>query len=144
MPVRVHTSAGGGTSENLCLSIKNRINLICPGSLAYTVCPMPIEKEWVEVYIWDKVRCRIKVTTEKGEVADLLVQLEVNEAGWKAAVRYNFAHGKPHMDLLPKEGKKRKIWLEGRGLAEILTYAEIDIKSNWRRYLRECGYLEAE
>ena len=73
-----------------------------------------------------------------------MVQLEVNEGGWKPAVRYNFAHGKPHRDLIPKKGKKQKTWLEGRNLNEILTFAEVDIKSHWKKYLEECGYLETK
>ena len=105
---------------------------------------MPKVKEWVEIYVWDKVRCRLKMETDLGEVIDILVQLEVNEDGWKPVIRYNYAHGKPHRDLLMKSGKKRKVWLEGRTLAEIFTYAEVDIRSNWKRYLKECGYLEIE
>ncbi len=101
-------------------------------------------KEWTEIYVWDKVRCRIKVETDKGQVVDMMVQLEVKEKKWKPAIRYNFAHGKPHMDIIPKTGKKKKIWLEGRDLNEILTYAEIDMRSNWKRYLKECGYLETK
>ena len=101
-------------------------------------------KEWIEIYVWEKVRCRVKIEIEKGEVVDMMVQLEVKETKWKPAIRYNFAHGKPHMDIMPKKGKKKKIWLEGRDLNEILTYAEIDIRSNWKRYLRECGYIETD
>jgi len=99
-------------------------------------------KEWVEIYVWDKVRGRIRMEIEKGKVVDILVQLEVNDEGWRPAIRYNFAHGTPHRDVIKKNGKKEKVWLEGRELDEILTYAEIDIRSNWKKYLKECGYIE--
>ena len=117
-------------------------SLINHRGIVQCVGPMTGKKEWVEVYVWDKVRCRVRVETEKGKVKDMLVQLEVNDVGWKPAIRYNFAHGRPHMDIIPKKGKKRKIWLEGRELEDILTFAEIDLRSNWRRYLKECGYIE--
>jgi hypothetical protein len=105
---------------------------------------MAKKKEWTEVYVWDKVRTRIRIETEQGKIIDILVQLEINDEGWKTVIRYNFAHGKPHRDLIPKKGKKEKTWLEGRTLEEILTYAEIDMRSNWKKYLKECGYLEVE
>lgn len=105
---------------------------------------MTKKKEWTEIYVWGKVRCRVRIETERGKVVNILVQLEINDEGWKPAIRYNFAHGKPHRDLIRRDGKKEKTWLEGRTLEEILTYAEIDIKSNWKRYLKECGYIETE
>lgn len=86
----------------------------------------------------------MKVETDKGNVTDMLVQLEMNEDGWHPVIRYNFAHGAPHMDRIHKDGRKEKVWLEGRSLDDILTYAEIDVRSHWRRHLRECGYYETE
>jgi len=103
---------------------------------------MSRRREWAETYVWDKVRVRTIVETEKGKVTDMLVQLEINEDGWQSVVRYNFAHGTPHMDRINKDGRKEKIWLHGRSLDEILTYAGIDVGSNWRKYLKECGYNE--
>ncbi|MFA5771966.1 MAG: hypothetical protein WC974_04465 [Thermoplasmata archaeon] len=103
---------------------------------------MSKKKEWIEVYVWEKVRTRVMIELDKGAVVNLLVQLEINDGGWKAAVRYNFAHGKPHRDKMTRGGKKEKAWLEGRSLEEIFTYAEIDIRSHWKKYLKECGYIE--
>ncbi|MDI6708913.1 MAG: hypothetical protein QME47_07520 [Candidatus Thermoplasmatota archaeon] len=103
-----------------------------------------MRKEWLEWYVWNKIRMRVIIERERNKITDFVVQLEINDNGWKEAVRYNFAHGKPHRDLIHKDGKKEKVWLGDKELAEILTYAEIDIKTNWKRYLKECGWLEIE
>ncbi len=78
------------------------------------------------------------------EIIDLTVQLELNEDGWKPIVRYNYAHGIPHRDLIKKDGKKEKLWLHGKTLKEVVNYAKKDIMNNWREYLKECGYDEIE
>ncbi|MDI6887327.1 MAG: hypothetical protein QMC98_01635 [Candidatus Thermoplasmatota archaeon] len=103
-----------------------------------------MRKEWLEWYVWNKIRMRVIIERERNKIIDFVVQLEINDNGWKEAVRYNFAHGKPHRDLIHKDGKKEKVWLGDKELTEILTYAEIDIKTNWKRYLKECGWLEIE
>jgi hypothetical protein len=102
------------------------------------------KREWTEIFVWDRVRLRIRVETERGAVIDMMVQLELNDEGWQPVIRYNFAHGKPHMDRMHKDGRKEKIWLEAKNLGDILSYAEVDVRSNWRKHLKECGYYETE
>ena len=78
-------------------------------------------------------RCR------DGEAFGFVVQLEVDDKGWKPVVRYNYAHGKPHRDLIHRKGKKEKLWLD-MNLKEVLNYGKKDITKNWKKYIKECGY----
>ena len=103
-----------------------------------------MKKEWFEWYVWDKVRVRIRIEKVKGKIIDILIQLEIFDKKWHEVIRYNYAHGKPHRDIIYKNGKKEKVWLGDKTLDEILTYAELDLKTNWKLYLKECGYIETD
>ena len=105
---------------------------------------MAREREWTLIIEWEKVRMRTKVQSEKGIVTDMLVQLEYNDNGWHDVVRYNYAHGKPHVDKMHKDGRKEKVWLDHKNLNDALAYAETNVRSNWRRLLWECGYREID
>lgn len=91
-----------------------------------------MKKEWIEWYVWNKVRVRISIEKVKGKIIDILIQLEVFDKKWYEVIRYNYAHGKPHRDIIYKNGKKEKIWLSDKSLKEILTFAELDLKTNWK------------
>jgi len=103
---------------------------------------MAREREWTLIVVWDWARIRTRLQTEKGDITDMMVQLEANDEDWHAVVRYNYAHGKPHMDKYHKDGRKEKIWLDHKNLEEAFAYAENNIRLNWRRLLWECGYRE--
>jgi hypothetical protein len=46
-------------------------------------------------------RLRIRIATEKGQVANIMVQYEANIAGvWREIVRYDCAHGFLHRDVI--------------------------------------------
>lgn len=105
---------------------------------------MTSKKEWIEWYVWDKVRVRVLIERDKSEITDFVIQLELNENGWNAVVRYNFAHGIPHRDLVHKSGKREKLWLYNKTLREVFDYAKKDIMKNWRAYIKKCGYNEIE
>ncbi len=105
---------------------------------------MVIKREWVEWYIWNKIRVRIRMEKDKINITDFTIQLEVNDDEWKPVVRYNYAHGTPHRDLIHKDKNKEKLWLHGKTLNEVFNYAKNDIMRNWNKYLRECGYDEIE
>ncbi len=65
------------------------------------------------------------------------VQLEVElEGDWVAVVRYDMAHGRPHVDLYETPTRKTKHFLE-LDPAEAATFADEDIKENWERYQAE-------
>ncbi len=62
------------------------------------------------------------------------IQLEVEAKGrWRAAIRYDTAHGYAHIDRFNLQGKRRKEILR-LDFAEALTRAERDIKQNWTTY----------
>ena len=112
------------------------------GRESWTGSQMGKKREWVEIIVWDAVRSRTILETERDKVADMVVQLEINDSGWKPVARYNFAHVRPHRDLVIK-GKTEKTWLEGN-LDEIFTFARVDIRSHWEKYLEECGYVKID
>ncbi len=50
-------------------------------------------------------------------------------------LRYDSAHGKPHIDILDPEGNVRqKIWLSHLSNEGALDYAKKDIKDNYQSY----------
>jgi hypothetical protein len=72
---------------------------------------------------------------EKGIVADFLVQLEHGTGDeWKQIVRYNYAHGFPHRDLILSNGTKEKKEIDESDLGKVLIFAMRDIKDNWEVY----------
>jgi hypothetical protein len=80
---------------------------------------------------------------EKGAVVDFLVQLEHRTYDeYKQVVRYNYAHGFPHRDLILSNGTKEKERINESDLGEVVIFAIKDIKDNWKRYVKEIGYEE--
>jgi hypothetical protein len=53
---------------------------------------------------------------------------------WLPVVRYDTAHGFAHRDLLNKRGRADKTPLFNQDLNDALTFAENDLKTNWRSY----------
>ena len=63
------------------------------------------------------------------------VQYETRiERQWHAVVRYDTAHGFAHRDLMNIHGEIRKTPLFNQDYNDALTFAESDLKSNWRFY----------
>ncbi|MFZ3254363.1 MAG: hypothetical protein WA133_08800 [Syntrophales bacterium] len=80
-------------------------------------------------------RLRIRIATEKGRVANIMVQYEANIAGiWREIVRYDCAHGFLHRDVILPKGKTEKQPLSIANLNDALQYAEQDIKDRWQWY----------
>lgn len=79
---------------------------------------------------------------KSGKITDLVIQLETWNKTWKPVIRYNYAHGVPHKDLLFSDGRKLKEWFKGKKLDKVVTEAIEDLKRNWRKYLERCGYEE--
>lgn len=81
------------------------------------------------------------IETEKGRVEDFLVQLELLYRGrWRACIRYNYAHGRPHSDLLYPGGQKKKEWLGQLDLGSLIHRAQKDLSENFDTYLHQMGY----
>jgi hypothetical protein len=72
---------------------------------------------------------------DKGEILDFLVQYEaLIDNKWYAVIRFDTAHGFPHIDLMHFCGNKEKISLAHLSLKDALTMAQLDIGQNWERY----------
>jgi len=79
----------------------------------------------------ERARKRHYHKTERGKVIEFIVQLEIEVKGeWRPAIRYNSAHGFPHIDHYNMRGdaKKEKLKLS---FAEALSLADVDINQNW-------------
>jgi hypothetical protein len=81
----------------------------------------------------DRIRFRFKL--EKGKVVDMMIQLECLISGkWNEVVRYDFAHGFFHRDMISPKGEKEKKKIEIDNLKTATVYAEEDLKDRWEWY----------
>ena len=79
-------------------------------------------------------RLRFRIVTRKGKVIDFIVQLEVfAKHKWHPVVRYDYAHGFPHRDVLSPRGDEEKTPLLLATLEQCVQYAEQDLmdRSEW-------------
>ena len=80
-------------------------------------------------------RKRHEHATERGRVVRFTVQYETFIDGeWPPVVRYDTAHGFPHIDRAFPGSRVEKIPLLVPDLADALTLADDDIEENWPRY----------
>ena len=80
-------------------------------------------------------RKRHEHVVDRGQVLRFVVQYETLVAGaWQPVIRYDTAHGFPHLDRIRADGTTEKILLLTRALGEALTFADQDIDENWERY----------
>ena len=80
-------------------------------------------------------RMEVHLRTEKRSVLTFSVQF-VAQIGdeWHPIVRYDTAHGRPHMDRLWPGGRKETTDLRGLDKSRAFTYAITDIKARWQLY----------
>ena len=79
----------------------------------------------------------------KDKITEFCLQLEIYHRGkWHGFIRYDTAHGFSHRDVIHSDGKIEKIPLGIADYNEALTFAQIDIETNWRRY-RDRFFKEA-
>ena len=80
-------------------------------------------------------RRRVRHTRVGGNVTEFMVQYEVFVEGkWHEVVRYDTSHGYAHKDLIHADGRKEKVTLFFKDLNICLTYAENDLRANWKNY----------
>lgn len=80
---------------------------------------------------------RVRIATDRGLVTNFTVQYETVIDGRRLAViRYDCAHGFPHVDILDRRGDVvTKVPLpESLPLKMVLEMGIADIKGNWKRY----------
>ncbi|MBI4645760.1 MAG: hypothetical protein HY738_03945 [Bacteroidia bacterium] len=80
-------------------------------------------------------RYRHNHTQKGGKILQFSVQYETNiKDKWYAVVRYDCSHGFAHRDLLDINGNVLKTPLFNQDFNEALTFAESDLKINWKYY----------
>lgn len=73
--------------------------------------------------------------SDHGKVVQFVVQYETFvEGAWRPVVRYDTAHGFPHIDRIAPDGTLEKISLLTNDLGEALTFADHDIDEHWEQY----------
>lgn len=74
---------------------------------------------------------------EKGKIIFFRVQYETKiKETWYPVVKYDTAHGFAHRDILSLKGDVEKTPLFNQDYNDALTFAENDLKSNWKHYKR--------
>lgn len=96
---------------------------------------MPDERDFL-IILAENVRMTVRFRRDRHEIREFVVQLETSLASeWLAVVRYDNAHGRPHLDILDRWGReKQKYWLS-ETTNDVLTEGMIDIRQHWKEYL---------
>ena len=80
-------------------------------------------------------RIRENHIRSRGRIISFAVQYETfRERKWLPVVRYDSAHGFAHRDQFDFKGRAVKTPLFIRNYNQALTFAELDLKANWRLY----------
>jgi hypothetical protein len=85
-------------------------------------------------------RLRVYAQKDKGAILEFVVQYEaLISREWQPIVRYDTAHGFAHKDIMKPDGEviKQPLYFESYNLA--FTYATIDLKANWKKYIEDFG-----
>lgn len=80
-------------------------------------------------------RRRTLYARDRNEILEFVVQYELRiRDAWRPVIRYDTAHGFAHKDILSfkDETVKQKLSFSDYNLA--LTFAEKDLRDNWRKY----------
>lgn len=92
------------------------------------------EREYV-ILLGNDCRVRHYHSRLKQQVIEFMIQLEVYIRGeWRAVVRYDTAHGFAHRDTFHGDGITEKTPLFVGDYNSTLTFAELDLHSNWELY----------
>jgi hypothetical protein len=96
---------------------------------------MPEDRDF-QLILADGVRMRVRFRQDRNDITEFVVQLETWRYGeWSPVVRYDNAHGRPHLDLIDRWGReRRKIWLTGTN-NDVLTEAMNDVRLHWESHL---------
>ena len=78
---------------------------------------------------------RVSFIKARGRISEFVAQLEcLIDDEWHVIVRYDTAHGFAHRDILLPDGTQEKTELSVSDFNEALTFAQLDLKTNWRTY----------
>lgn len=80
---------------------------------------------------------RVIIRTDKGQIAKFqVVQISTIDEVPYQVVRYDCAHGKPHVDRLCKT-KPKKEYMADLPLEKLFKIASQDIEENYKKYRQE-------
>jgi phosphoribosylformylglycinamidine (FGAM) synthase-like amidotransferase family enzyme len=83
-------------------------------------------------------RVEVSIVKEKGQVIDFSVQYLAQIKGkWHPIVRFDTAHGSPHIDISQPNGSKQTRYIRGLDNKEALTYALGIISQRWESYRKD-------
>lgn len=92
------------------------------------------EKSYLRIVSEDS-RIRARFKTEKGEVKEFMIQMEVRYEGkWVPVVRFDTAHGYAHKDTFYRGVRQKKEELVFGTFNESFTFAQLDLSRNWKNY----------
>lgn len=95
---------------------------------------MVTKKQYVQL-ITDDSRIRVDFTIEKGKVTEFVTQYELLiQDQWHPVIRYDTAHNFVHIDRFHSDGTKAKKKFNFLNYNEALTYAILDLNTNWKKY----------
>jgi hypothetical protein len=99
---------------------------------------VPREKEF-EIPISARDKIRVRLTTEHGQLTEVVAQLECEVGGdWLQCRRYDSAHGFFHVHPKPWDtAQDRQVPVESGDLRHGINLAIADLKANWTRYRQE-------
>jgi hypothetical protein len=91
------------------------------------------------IYLSDDDRIRVRISVERNEPVDMMVQLECwIDQSWEQVRRYDTSHGYLHLHTEPwSEERDRREPVRG-GLKEALTRIIAEFKANWERHRSAC------
>jgi len=80
-------------------------------------------------------RVEVTISKGKGNIIDFSVQYLAEIHGeWYAIIRFDTAHGSPHMDINRPDGSKDTRYIRGLDMRESLTYALNVVGEHWELY----------
>ncbi len=80
-------------------------------------------------------RYRHRHSHEKGKILFFSIQYETRiHDAWHPVVRYDTAHGFAHRDLFTMSGTIEKTPIFNQDFNSSLTFAENDLRTNWKWY----------
>ncbi|MBI3952237.1 MAG: hypothetical protein HY314_17445 [Acidobacteria bacterium] len=93
------------------------------------------EKEF-EYELTHQDRIRERIHTHPAPDADWTYALQLEclfGDKWHAVIRYDDAHGRPHIDELHPDGRKNKRWLPYKGRHQSISEARSALMNNFER-----------
>jgi len=80
-------------------------------------------------------RLRVWIVKQPKRFPTFSLQLEcLFRDRWRPVIRYDDAHGRPHIDILHADGTSEKIWLIDRGRHNHIREAKQALKENFAAY----------